>query len=77
MEKTTFDLEEGGAALTINKDLTTEIIMPKVDPEAYFDVAENRNVFLILAISVLLEEPDFIDAVDAKLEEMFEDLEED
>jgi hypothetical protein len=74
MESTNFDLEATSAAIIFNKDMSTELVLPKMSDEEVVDFEENQNLFIAMAIASLLDDAGFRNYVSMKLETMFETM---
>jgi hypothetical protein len=70
-----YELAEEDAALVIKPDMTTELVIPKMDDDAAIKFEENQNVFICLAIGACMSDPDFRKIIQAKLSCMFETVE--
>ena len=72
MEKTNFDLDATSAAILFHKDLSTELILPKLDDEEVVDFEENQNLFIAMAVASLMDDDGFRNYVAMKLNTMME-----
>jgi len=77
MDKETFELGANDAAIIIKQDMSTEIVIPKMEDEDNITFEENQNVFITLAISAAMSDDDFRALISAKLDEMFTKTDED
>jgi len=77
MDKETFELGLNDAAIIIKQDMSTEIVIPKMEDEDSITFEENQNVFVALAISAAMSDDNFRAVISAKLDEMFTKVEED
>lgn len=75
MDKETIKIGMNDAAIIIKQDMSTEIIIPKMDDEDSINFEENQNIFITLAISAAMGDEDFRAIISAKLGTMFETLE--
>ncbi len=71
MEKTNFNLEADEAAIVFHKDMSTELILPKITDDETVDFEEYQNIFIAMAISASMSDPKFRELVGEKLNEMF------
>ena len=71
MDKETFELGLNDAAIIIKQDMSTEIVIPKMEDEDSITFEENQNVFVTLAISAAMSDKNFRELISAKLDEMF------
>ena len=74
MESTEFNLDATSAALIFNQDMSTELVLPKIEDTETVDFEENQNLFIAMAIASLLDDQGFRNYVAAKLETMFETM---
>ena len=72
MDDTTFDLKADSAAFIFHSDMSTELILPKMDDEETVDFDTNQNIFISMAIASLLDDEGFRKYVGTKLETMLE-----
>ena len=72
MDDTTFDLKADSAAIIFHSDMSTELILPKMDDEETVDFDTNQNIFISMAIVSLLDDEGFRKYVGTKLETMLE-----
>jgi len=72
MDKTTFDLEDTSAAIIFHKDMSTELMLPKMSDEETVAFDDNQNIFIAMAIVSLLDDEGFRKYVGDKLEIMLE-----
>jgi len=77
MPESTFKLDDRDAAIVIKHDMTTEVIIPKLDDAEHVTFEDNQNIFITLAISGAMSDQNFRDVISAKLDEMFTKAEED
>ncbi len=77
MDKETIEIGMNDAAIIIKQDMSTEIIIPKMEDEDNITFEENQNVFITLAISAAMSDDNFRALISAKLDEMFTKVEED
>lgn len=75
MDKKKFELEDGDAAVIIKADMTTELVIPKMDDDDEINFGENQNIFITLAIGACMADDDFREIIQAKLNTMFETVE--
>ena len=47
MDDTTFDLKADSAAIIFHSDMSTELILPKMDDEETVDFDTNQNIFIL------------------------------
>ncbi len=73
-EKKNFELDDGDAAVIIKADMTTELVVPKMDDEDEINFGENQNIFITLAIGACMGDDDFREIIQAKLNTMFETM---
>jgi len=76
MDKETFELDANDAAIIIKQDMSTEIVIPKMDDADSINFEENQNIFITLAISGAMGDDDFRAIISAKLDEMFAQVDE-
>ena len=70
-----FELEDADAAIIIKPDMTTELVIPKMDDDAEIKFDENQNIFITLAIGACMGDDDFRKLIQVKLDSMFENIE--
>ena len=74
MKKNTYELGPDDAAFIVRKDMTIEIVVPKMEEDETINYDDNENIFLVLAIAAAMEEESFQDVISDKLDEVFESL---
>lgn len=72
MDKTNFDLDADSAAIIFHKDMSTELILPKMEDNEDVSFDEHRNIFMAIAVAALLDDEDFRKLAQSKIETMFE-----
>lgn len=77
MPESTFNLDDKDAAIIIKHDMTTEVIIPKLEDSEHVAFEDNQNIFITLAISGAMGDDNFKELISAKLDEMFKKAEED
>jgi hypothetical protein len=77
MPESTFKLDDRDAAIIIKHDMSTEVIIPKLDDAEHVTFEDNQNIFITLAISGAMSDDNFREVISAKLDEMFTKAEED
>lgn len=70
MEKNTFDLGAGEAALIFKEDMSVDVILPKMDDTETVDMENNQNMFVAMAIAASTDNPMFRHVISNKLDEM-------
>jgi len=73
--KKNFELDDGDAAVIIKADMTTELVIPKMDDDDEINFSENQNIFITLAIGACMGDQDFRKIIQVKLDTMFEKVE--
>jgi len=75
MSDNTFTLKDDGAAILFNKDMTTELVLPKMSDDETVDFSDNQNIFIAMAISAAMHDPEFRELIGKKLDVMFAKIE--
>lgn len=74
MKTNTYELGPDDAAFIVRKDMTIEIVVPKMEEQETINYEDNQNIFLVLATAAAVEEDKFQGVISEKLDEMFEAL---
>jgi hypothetical protein len=69
-EKQTFSMGSKDCAIIIKEDMSSEMIIPKFADDEHVGWEEHQNLFITVAISSSMGEPDFREVITKKLDEM-------
>lgn len=72
MDDNKFDLSKTSAAIIFNQDMSVELMLPKMSDDETIDFDTNQNIFVAMAITSLVDDPDFRRFVGGKMQKMLE-----
>lgn len=68
MNNDEFKLDALDAAIVITKDMSVNMYLPKISDEETVNVDDNQNVFVIMAMMMSLDDPEFREWISKKID---------
>jgi len=70
-----FELDPEDAAIIMKKDLSFEIILPKMEDDTIIDSDEHKNILAMMALGSLFKEPEFTKQINERIATMLAAME--